>query len=136
MPSVQINATTTNAQTGQAATLFNPFSPSLRLNIEYILSADLVGLPHLTIGIIMEMIDLRTNQVFFYIADQHPHPVGASAQTYTYDINPSNTAGMDWVKGDIFGFRGAVEVSNAAGAIDATAVSDIKWFRLQDLVES
>jgi hypothetical protein len=135
MPSVQITAKTTNAQTGQPATLFSPYNASLRLNVEYTLSADLVTLPNLQIGVIMEMIDLRTNHVFFYLAGQHPHPFGIGTQTYVYDINPSNTAGMNWGLGDIFGFRGALEVSGPSGAIDATAVSDIKWFRLQDMFE-
>jgi hypothetical protein len=81
------------------------------------------------------MIDLRTNEVFFYQLNQDPHPAGQSGQTTTYDINPSNTTGMDWGKGDIFGFRAAAEVTSKAGAIDATTVSDIKWFRLQDIFE-
>jgi hypothetical protein len=42
MSSIQITALTTNTQTGQPATLFNPFAPYLGLTVQYTLSADLI----------------------------------------------------------------------------------------------
>jgi hypothetical protein len=135
MPSVQINAETLNAATGESASLFNPFSPNLRLSITYTLSPDFAAMANVTVEVVFQLINFHTNQVFFHNPGQHPVPAGGTLGGSFYDINPSNTAGMQWTTGaDIFGFRGAVAVLESNGMnVDAIAVSDIRWFRLEDV---
>jgi hypothetical protein len=135
MPSIEIIAQTLDAATGQKAGLFNPFSPNLRLNMSYSLSADLAAMPSLSVEIVFQLINFHTNQVFFHNPGQHSVPGGQAWGDYSYDINPSNTAGMQWTTGaDIFGFRGAVAALDSSGnPVDAIAVSDIQWFRLENI---
>jgi hypothetical protein len=135
MPSIQISVETLNAATGVSAGLFNPFSPNLRLVINYVLSPDLASMPNLTIETVFQLINLHTNEVFFNNPGQHPVPAGQASGASYYDINPSNTAGMQWATGaDIFGFRGAVAALESNGSyVDAIAVSDVRWFRLEDV---
>jgi hypothetical protein len=134
MPSIQISVETLNAATGASASLFNPFSPNLRLVVNYALSPDLASMPNLTVEIVFQLINLHANEVFFNNPGQHPVPAGQASGANYYDINPSNTAGMQWVTGaDIFGFRGAVATLESNGTyVDAIAVSDVRWFRLED----
>jgi hypothetical protein len=134
MPSIQIIVETLNAATGVSASLFFPFSPNLRLVINYVLSPDLASMPNLTIETVFQLINLHTNEVFFNNPSQHPVPAGQASGASYYDINPSNTAGMQWTTGaDIFGFRGAVAALESNGTyVDAIAVSDVRWFRLED----
>lgn len=135
MSSVQISINTINAATGASASLFNPFSPNLRLVILFTLSPDLANMPNLTVEFVFQLINLRTNEVFFHNPGQRSVTLGQASEEIYYDINPSNTAGMQWTSGaDIFGFRGAVAALESNGQyIDAIAVSDVRWFRVEDI---
>jgi hypothetical protein len=92
-------------------------------------------MPNLTVEFVFQLINLHTNQVFLHNPGQRSATLGQVSEELYYDINPSTTAGMQWTTGaDNFGFRGAVAALESNGQyVDAIAVSDVRWFRVEDI---
>jgi len=121
--------------------LFSPFTTTLKLVVYFNLSVDFRTMQNVKLRVMFEIIEFSTNNVVVY----HPHDfnysgtMGQSLFAWEGDPTP-HQLGLQWIgpgRGIVFGFRSAVEASSLQGqngqiAIDALAVSDIRWFRLKD----
>ncbi len=140
MPSVKITHLDTENAQGTNVDLFNPFTVSLKLVMFFTLSPDIITLPNVVFEGIFQILDLRTNQVVVHHAVQANYDPGWGQYLYWWIGSPTpHDWGVQWTQGgDNFGFRAAIEVSSfqveqGLVAVDAFDVSDIRWFRLQDV---
>lgn len=141
MPSVKITTLETDNAQGQNVSLFNPFTDPLKLTVFFTLSQDIVGMPSVQLTGTFQIIELRTNQVVVDHVAQANYNPGIGPNVFWWMGSPTpHDWGLQWTQGDIFGFRAAIEVSSFQGAqglvaVDAFDVSDIRWFRLEDVFE-
>lgn len=139
MPSIQItDVSTYKNSTWTKEVLFNPFSRDLVLAMDFNISPDIANTPNVILTMTLEIIEFRTNNVVFYNTYDWRVPL---TWQYLYEtlgpLSPDDI-GLNWVGGDIFGLRTSVEAAhyqNPDGdiAFDCLAVSDIVWFRLEDI---
>lgn len=135
---ITITAVRTRNGQSQYVSLFNPFTDHIVLDIDYNLDAAVLGTSGLVLAGIWEILEARTNQVVAYYRFQSDNPLKVPSVLWWLDIGTAQDAGLQWVAGDIFGFRGIVEAYQNAGpqglqTLRFFDVSDITWFRLMNL---
>lgn len=148
MPELTITSVHTASQHSSQATLFHPFDDALTLVMHLVASQDLMDVqdPHFEAA--FQIINPRTNQVdihqtwfhsfawgrFFWISLGNNWGPSSSDYTtpYRWGLNwtPANTS--------IFGFRGLIKAYSWQGesglqSLDAFDVSDIHWFRIEEV---
>lgn len=146
MPFLRIDGLRTVNQSGQNATLFDPFGDALALTMDLHASADLLALPN------------AAWSAEFQIFDPHQHKVVVSTSwggTFNWgqyfwigkgnnwgppsDYQTPERWGLNWNANSIFGFRGIVKAqyvpSPGSGwiAVDAFDVSAMHWFRVKEI---
>lgn len=139
MPSVKITSLETENAQGKNISLFNPFTDGLKLTMFFTLSQDIVAMSNVQLEGSFQIIEFRTNQVVVHHTAQANYNPGLGQHVFWWVGSPTpHDWGLQWTQADIFGFRAAIEVSALQGeqglvAVDAFDVSDIRWFRLEDV---
>jgi hypothetical protein len=136
MPTITITRVETDNEQGQDVALFNPYSDLLKAAAFCNASADLLGMPNLSIDLTFEMISFLTNEVVSYRYDTWNLAADDSAFLVWRGSTPQNW-GLQWAGNDLFGVRVSIKVNQATtegtAPVDAMDVSEIKWFRLEDV---
>lgn len=141
MPTVKITSLETENAQGENISLFNPYTDNLKLVMFFTLSQDIVATPSVVLSGTFQIIELRTNQVVADHAAQANYNPAIGPYVFWWMGSPTpQNWGLQWIQGDIFGFRAAVEVSAIEGEeglipVNAFDVSEIRWFRLADIFE-
>jgi hypothetical protein len=139
MPTINISRAYVTRGDGTETILFDPFIDSLKLVVDFDLSSDIVQLPNVFLNVVFELIDFRTNIVVVHHPAQYSYNPTLGRFLFAWAGSPTPQQwGLQWIGNDIFGFRVGIEASsyqspNGFVAIEALAVSDIKWFRLEDV---
>jgi len=121
---------------GQEQSLFNPFTDDLDLVSFFSINSALAATPNLVLVGGWQIIELKTNTVVYRFSAQATPPPGTS---FRWALGPGtpHAIGLDWLHGsDLFALRTTVEAFQSdptAGflSLDAFAVSDLYWFRLE-----
>jgi hypothetical protein len=148
MPTLQITNLRTMSQSNQNATLFNPFADALALTMDLTASADLIALPSSSLSAIFQIIDPRTNSVVVNRTWTTPFKWGrwfwismGNNWGPPSDYQTPSRWGLSWGQNSVFGFRGIVKAlyiptrppGSGWRAVDAFDVSDVRWFRLEEI---
>jgi len=129
---------TFNDKTGKNEIFFNPLYDPLKLVVYYNLSADIVNV-NADLSLVFEIVDFQTNKVVVNQRCWYNYVAGSGSSWFAWVGSPTpHDWGLVWTGGDVFGFRVAVEVSinldssgyNQTGTV---AVSETRWFRVQDI---
>jgi hypothetical protein len=139
MSSIQItDVSTFKNSTWTKEKLFSPFAKDLVLAMDFDLSADIAATSGVQLTINFEVIEFRTNKVVYFSSNEWNLPQGWQYLYYISGPFVPQDMGLEWFAADIFGLRTSVEAAywngpNGLAAFDCLAVSDISWFRLEDL---
>ncbi|MBM2618844.1 hypothetical protein JIG36_25120 [Actinoplanes sp. LDG1-06] len=145
MPFLKVEGVRTVNQSGQNATLFDPFSDALALVLDLSASADLLALPQASFSATFQIFDPHGNRVAvstaygsafnwgprFWISKGNNWGPPTAYQT-------AEKWGLSWSANSIFGLRGLVKAqyipSPGSGwaAVDAFDVSPMRWFRVKE----
>jgi hypothetical protein len=147
MPFLRIDGLRTVNQSGQNATLFDPFGDALALTMDLHASADLLALPQAAFTAEFQIFDPHTHKVvvstyygsafswgeFFWISKGNNWGPPS-------DYTTPERWGLSWVANSIFGFRGIVKAQyippsppgSGWNAVDAFDVSVMRWFRVRE----
>ena len=141
MSSINITQLQTIDGANNNVKLFSPFTTTIKLVVDFNLSADFLTMQNVKLRVMFEIIEFSTNNVVVYHSHDFNYSSNLGQSLFAWEGDPTpHQLGLQWVgpgRGNVFGFRAAVEASSLQGqngqiAIDALAVSDVRWFRLKD----
>jgi hypothetical protein len=114
--------------------LFNPYTDIITLRLVFDLAPGLIQMKGKVATIVWQVIEFRTNTVAYNSASENVQ-LAPNGPIQWLPIGTAHDNGLQWVYGDIFGFRGAVEFFTEQGAAipNTLAVSTITWFRLEHI---
>jgi hypothetical protein len=148
MPTLHIDGLRTVNQSGQNATLFDPFTDAIALTMDVSASADLIALPMASFTAYFQIFDPRlhtvvVNQVWGSRFNWGEHFWISMGNNWgpPSDYGTAQRWGLSWVQNSIFGFRGIIKASyiptqppgSGWHAVDAFDVSGFRWFRLKEV---